>query len=56
MYYGFNEHACVYINHGFVLATELTPASVNDSVYLPYCITALVTAGQRIMEYMKFLL
>jgi len=40
MHYGFNEHASVDTNHGFVLATELTPASVNDSVYLPYCVTA----------------
>jgi hypothetical protein len=27
-------------NYGFVLATELSPASVNDSVYLPYCVAA----------------
>ena len=27
-------------NYGFVLATELTPASVNDSVYLSYCVAA----------------
>ena len=38
--YGFNEHAAVDTNYGFVLATELTPASVNDSVYLPYCVAA----------------
>ena len=24
-------------NHGFVLATTMTPASVNDTNYLPYC-------------------
>ena len=24
-------------NHGFVLATTLTPASVHDTNYLPYC-------------------
>ena len=40
MHYGFNEHASVDTNHGFVLATELTPASVNDSIYLPYCVAA----------------
>jgi IS5 family transposase len=39
-HYGFNEHASVDTNYGFVLATELTPASVNDSIYLPYCVTA----------------
>ncbi len=38
-HYGFNEHASVDTNYGFVLATELTPASVNDSIYLPYCVT-----------------
>jgi IS5 family transposase len=49
--YGFNEHASVDTNHGFVLATELTPASVNDSVYLPYCVTASFhTAGCRLAQ------
>ena len=32
------EHASVDTNYGFVLATELTPSSVNDSIYLPYCV------------------
>lgn|GEM_PF-4255248 len=27
-------------NHGFVLSTDLTPASVSDSIYLPHCIAA----------------
>ena len=46
-HYGFNEHASVDTNYGFVLATELTPASVNDSVYLPYCVAASChTEGQ----------
>jgi len=39
-HYGLKEHASVDINHGFVLATELTPASVSDSTYLPYCVAA----------------
>ena len=39
-HYGFNEHASVDTDYGFVLATELTPASVNDSIYLPYCVAA----------------
>ena len=39
-HYGLKEHASVDTNYGFVLATELTPASVNDSVYLPFCIAA----------------
>jgi len=36
--YGLKEHASVDTNYGFVLATELTPSSVNDSIYLPYCV------------------
>jgi IS5 family transposase len=40
LHYGFNEHASVDTNYGFVLATELTPASVNDSIYLPFCVAA----------------
>ena len=39
-HYGLKEHASVDTNYGFLLATELTPASVNDSVYLPYCVAA----------------
>lgn len=38
-HYGMKEHASVDTNHGFVLATELTKASVSDSIYLP-CIVA----------------
>ena len=30
--YGLKEHACVDTNHGFLLFTDLTPASVNDSI------------------------
>jgi len=36
-HYGLKEHASVDINHGFILATILTPASVNDTNYLSYC-------------------
>jgi len=39
-HYGFKEHASVDVNHGFVLATELTPASVSDSTYLPFIIAS----------------
>ena len=38
--YGLKEHASVDTNYGFVLATGLTPSSVNDSIYLPYCVAA----------------
>jgi IS5 family transposase len=37
-HYGLKEHASVDTSYGFVLATELTPSSVNDSIYLPYCV------------------
>ena len=36
-HYGLKEHASVDTNHGFVLATTMTPASFNDTKYLPYC-------------------
>lgn len=37
-HYGFKEHASVDTDHGFVLSTTLTPASHNDSIYLPYAV------------------
>jgi transposase, IS5 family len=39
-HYGLKEHASVDTKHGFVLSTDLTPASVHDSTYLPFCIAA----------------
>ena len=39
-HYGLKEHASVDTNYGFVLATALTPSSVSDSIYLPYCVAA----------------
>jgi IS5 family transposase len=39
-HYGLKEHASVDTHHGFVLSTDLSPASVHDSTYLPYCIAA----------------
>jgi transposase, IS5 family len=35
-HFGLKEHAAVDSRHGFVLATTLTPASVNDTNLLPY--------------------
>ena len=32
-HYGLKEHASVDTIHGFVLATTMTPASVNDTNY-----------------------
>jgi len=36
-HYGLKEHAGVDTNHGFILATTMTPCSINDTNYLPYC-------------------
>ena len=41
-HYGIKEHASVDVKHGFVLSTEMTPASHHDSPYLPLCV-----AGSR---------
>lgn len=38
--FGLKEHASVDIKQGFVLATEMTPASHHDSPYLPLCVAA----------------
>jgi IS5 family transposase len=35
--YGLKEHASVDVNHGFILATTITPASASDTTYLPHC-------------------
>ncbi|MDO9585228.1 MAG: IS5 family transposase, partial [Syntrophales bacterium] len=37
-HYGIKEHASVDTRYGFVLATEMTPASHHDSPYLPFCV------------------
>ena len=37
-HYGIKEHASVDTRYGFVLATEMTPASHHDSPYLPLCV------------------
>ena len=49
-HYGLKEHASVDTNHGFVLATELTPSSVNDSIYLPYCVAASFHSDEPIKK------
>ena len=36
-HFGLKEHASVDTKHGFILATTMTPASVHDTNYLPYC-------------------
>ena len=37
-HFGMKEHVSVDTRYGFVLATEMTPASHHDSPYLPLCI------------------
>lgn len=39
-HYGLKEHASVDVDNGFILATTISPASVHDSNYLPYCTLA----------------
>ena len=36
-HYGLKEHASVDTNHGFILATTMSPASVHDTNYFQYC-------------------
>lgn len=47
-HYGLKEHASVNIENGFVLDTELTPASHHDSPYLPLCAAASCHTDQPI--------
>ena len=47
-HYGLKEHTSVDAENGFVLATELTPASHNDSPYLPLCAAASCHTEQPI--------
>jgi transposase, IS5 family len=37
-HFGLKEHASVDTLYGFVLATEMTPASFHDSPFLPFCV------------------
>ena len=39
-HYGLKELASVDTRYGFVLATEITPASFHDSPYLPLCVAS----------------
>ena len=49
-HYGLKEHASVDINHGFILATTMTPASVNDTSYLQYCTVFSRHTKQKIQK------
>ena len=47
-HFGLKEHAAVDVNHRFILTTTITPASVNDTNYLPYCTAYNRHTGQPI--------
>ncbi len=47
-HYGLKEHASVDVDNGFILATEITPASHHDSPYLSYCAVASYHTDQPI--------
>lgn len=49
-HYGLKEHASVDTRYGFVLATELSPASVSDSIYLPCCVAASCHTNEPIKK------
>jgi IS5 family transposase len=37
-HYGLKEHTAVDTDNGFILSTNLSPSSHNDSLYLPYAV------------------
>ncbi|HHT9158392.1 MAG TPA: IS5 family transposase [Candidatus Brocadiaceae bacterium] len=49
-HYGLKEHASVDTRYGFILAAELSPASANDSIYLPYCVIASCHTEEKIRK------
>jgi len=51
-HFGLKEHASIDSNHGFILATTMTPASVHDTNLLPYC-TAYSRHTKQPIAYRK---
>ena len=49
-YYGMKEHAAVDVEHGFILSTVLSPASVHDTRYFVYSAVDSLYAGQRFQK------
>jgi IS5 family transposase len=47
-HYGIKEHASVDTQNGFVLCTYVTPASHNDSIYLPLVVTGSMHTPEKI--------
>jgi IS5 family transposase len=53
-HFGLKEHTGVDTNHGFVLTTIMTPASIHDTNYLPYCtIYSRHTPNNPLIKYMQ---
>jgi IS5 family transposase len=48
--FGLKEHAAVDTRYGFLLATEITPASHHDSPYLPLCIAGSCHTAEPIQK------
>jgi hypothetical protein len=46
----YQKNASVDTVHGFILATKLTPVSVSDNIYLPYCVSASCHTGDPIKK------
>lgn len=49
-HYGLKEHASVDIDNGFILATNMTPASHHDSTYLSYCTIYSLHTEQKLKK------
>ncbi len=50
-HFGLKKHASVDTRYGFVLATEMTPASFHDSPYLPLCVAGSCHTKHPIKKY-----
>ena len=49
-HYGLKEHASVDTDNGFILSTTITPASHNDSIYLPYAVIHSIHTKEKIRK------
>jgi transposase, IS5 family len=47
-HYGIKEHSAVDVENGFILSTNITPASHHDSTYLPYATIYSMHTDQKI--------
>jgi transposase, IS5 family len=49
-HFGLKKHASVDFNNGFILATNFTPASESDSIYLPYLMITICHTKEPIKK------